>query len=40
MLILLILYLVMVMYKRFSYKSLRTAVVMLMSSVWHGVHSQ
>ncbi len=32
--------LVMVVYKRFPYKSLRMAAVMLMSSVWHGVYSQ
>ncbi len=32
--------LVMVGYKRFPYKSLRTAAVMLMSSVWRGVYSQ
>ncbi len=37
--ILLSLYLVMVVYKRFPYKSLRTAAVMLMSSVWHGVYA-
>ncbi len=35
-----LLFLVMVMYKRFPHKSLRTAAVMLMSSVWHGVYSQ
>jgi hypothetical protein len=29
----------MVVYKRFPYKSLRTAAVMLMSSVWHGVYA-
>ncbi len=40
MLILLILYLVMVVYKRFPYKSLRMAAVMLMSSVWHRAYSQ
>jgi hypothetical protein len=39
-LILLPLCLVMVVYKRFPYKYLRTAAVMLMSSVWHGVYSQ
>lgn len=32
-------WLVMVVYKRFPVKSLRTAAVMLMSSVWHGVYS-
>lgn len=32
-------WLVMVVYKRFPIKSLRTAAVMLMSSVWHGVYS-
>jgi hypothetical protein len=39
-LILFCLYLVMVVYKRFPYKFLRTAAVMLMSNVWHGVYSQ
>ncbi len=38
-LILLSLCLVMVVYKRFPYKSLRTAAVMLMSSVLHWVYS-
>eukprot|EP00088_Acartia_fossae_P047946 TRINITY_DN5212_c0_g1_i4.p1 TRINITY_DN5212_c0_g1~~TRINITY_DN5212_c0_g1_i4.p1 ORF type:complete len:476 (-),score=55.71 TRINITY_DN5212_c0_g1_i4:184-1611(-) len=32
-------WLVVVVYKRFPIKSLRTAAVMLMSSVWHGVYS-
>jgi len=32
-------WLVMVVYKRFPVKSLRTTAVMLMSSVWHGVYS-
>lgn len=32
-------WLVMVVYKRFPYKPLRTAAVMLMSSVWHGVYA-
>jgi len=32
--------LVMGVYKRFPYKSLRTAAMMLMSSVWHRVYSQ
>jgi len=31
-------WLVMVVYKRFPVKSLRTTMVMLVSSVWHGVH--
>jgi hypothetical protein len=40
MLIFLSLCLVMVVYKRFPYKSLRMAAVMLMSSMWHGFYSQ
>jgi hypothetical protein len=30
----------MVVYKRFPYKSLRMATVMLIASVWHEVYSQ